>query len=127
MSPAAATAVTLTHRRIALRPNRPGAAFTLVLLGQWLAAYNYNNNLAYLLAYLLAGVALVATLHAYRNLAGLEICLVPPAPGFAGDRAVWRLELRNPTGQPRRALTVGLGAAPRWPWKWRRAPPGSRP
>jgi len=26
MSPAAATAVTLTHRRIALRPSRPGAA-----------------------------------------------------------------------------------------------------
>jgi len=81
--------LTLDHRRIYIFPNRHGLLFLVVLGAMLLGAVNYNNNLAFLLVFLLGGITLVGLLHTYRNLYGL------PRPTASGDRLVF---CRKPAG-----------------------------
>jgi len=51
-------AVTLNHRRIFILPTKRGLGFALLLLLLLLIAFVYNNNLVYLLTFLLASIFL---------------------------------------------------------------------
>jgi uncharacterized protein (DUF58 family) len=104
--------VTLGTRSIYILPTRHGLVFTLVLLALLIAAVNYANALAYLLTFLLIGMAIVSTLHTQRNLLGLEITATGGDPVFAGEVAHFRLCVRN-AGPARRALLVDTGHPPR--------------
>jgi uncharacterized protein (DUF58 family) len=105
--------IVLSHRRIFTVPNKRGLALAGLLLVQWLAAINYNNNLGFVLTFLLGAVALLATLHGYRNLAGLRIQARRGKPVFAGERAGFELLVANPTPLPRYALWLkAKGAEP---------------
>jgi len=77
--------------------------FLAVLLVMLLGAINYNNNLAFMLVFLLGGIALVGLLHTYRNLHGLALLSAAVEPVFAGDVAVFTFLLR-PGGRQRTAL-----------------------
>lgn len=87
--------VVLHRKRIYILPTRHGLFFVALLFVMLLGALNYNNNLALLLTYLLGGLLLMATLHTYRNLAGLEITSCRAEPVFAGDNARIKLTLKN--------------------------------
>src|SRR5688572_18656645 len=58
-----------TQRRIFILPSRSGALLGLTLGLMLLGCINYNLGLGYVLTFLLAGVATVALLHTFRNLA----------------------------------------------------------
>jgi len=103
--------VPLTHRRIFILPSRRALGLGVLLALQWLAAMNYNNNLAYLLIFLLAATALVSVLHTYRNLAHLTVRAGPGTPAFAGGAAVFEYAVENPSGLPRRAVRLRLDSA----------------
>lgn len=102
-SPGAVTE--LAQRDIYILPTRHGLLFALLLLVMLLGAMNYNNSLGFLLTFLLASLAIVSILHAYRDLAGLRIEGVRAEPVFAGQDALFRVTLNNPTAAMRRALT----------------------
>lgn len=78
----------------------------VILLG----AINYDNALGYLLTFLLSGLVLVAMLHTYRNLAGLEFMGVRSAPVFVGELAHFACHIENESHLVRLAITAG-----RWP------------
>ena len=59
------------------------------------AALNYSNSLALLLAFLLAGFALVAMHECHRNLLGLSLLEAAAPPLFAGSIGTLRLTLQN--------------------------------
>lgn len=59
------------------------------------AALNYSNSLALLLAFLLAGFALVAMHECHRNLLGLSLLEAAAPPLFAGSTGTLRLTLQN--------------------------------
>ncbi len=106
--------IVLDRRRVFILPSRYGWMFALVLLALWLGAVNYNNGLAYALAFLLGGLGTVSILHTWRNLAGLRVSAGRCPPVFAGEPARFQLRLDNP-GQLRHALAVQVAThTPVW-------------
>jgi uncharacterized protein (DUF58 family) len=75
---------------------------------QILVSTNYNNNLGFMLAFLLACTAVLGILHGFRNLAGIGLTSGRAEPVFAGERAGFELFLDNPSNLPRIALQIGL-------------------
>ncbi len=87
--------VTLDQRRIFIFPSRYGWFYTVVLLSVLLAAINYENNLAFALAFLLVSLFVVAILHTYSNLSGLTIRAGRTKAAFAGEDAEFDVILRR--------------------------------
>jgi uncharacterized protein (DUF58 family) len=97
----------LGRRRIRLLPTRYGVVFSIALAAMLLGAANHNNNFAFLMTFLLAGIGLAGLFFGHRNLSGLEIQAVAGTPVFAGQKAVFTVSLRNPAGS-RRSLEAAV-------------------
>lgn len=69
-----------------------------------LIAFVYNNNLAYLLAFLLASIFFITILHSYRSLSGLVLRPGQSSPVFAGQAASFIIHIDNPTNKDRLQL-----------------------
>lgn len=80
---------TLRKSRLQIRPTRYGIVFILLLLGMFAGSINYNNNLGFLLTFLLASMAFVSIAHTYKNISGLTIVSSRVEPVFAGQQAVF--------------------------------------
>ena len=102
--------VRLNRRRIYILPTRSGAVFAFFLLAMLVAAINYTNNLAFLLTFLLGSISILSAIHAYANLAGLEVESGRLFPAFCGDDARLQLFFRA-GGRERRKVTVQAGPA----------------
>ncbi len=87
--------------RVYILPTGVGVVFTLMLLAMLLGAMNYNNNLAFALTFLLAGVGFISMHNCQRNLVGLELAFAGVEPVFAGDVARFRIALINPSRSAR--------------------------
>lgn len=79
--------IVLTQRRIFILPTRQGLALGLLLILMLLGDINYNLSLGYVLTFLLAMTAVMSMLHAFRNLAHLEICAGRVEAVFSGETA----------------------------------------
>src|SRR5690606_29439795 len=104
-----ARSVTLDQRRIFIFPSLPGLFFGLLLLLILLTAINYQNNMAYAVAFLLATLFVIAILHTYANLAGLTLHAVAATAAFPGQHSEFTVRLER----QRRAAHYGLRLA--WP------------
>ncbi|MDM8522601.1 DUF58 domain-containing protein [Desulfococcaceae bacterium HSG8] len=92
---------TLDRKRIYILPTRHGLLF-IIILGTMLAgSLNYNNNLGFLLTFLLGSMAFVSILHTFRNLSGIQVVSVRTTPVFANETAVFEFIVR--TTPPARA------------------------
>ncbi len=91
----------LNQRRIYIVPSRQGFGFALVLLMMLLGDINYNLSLGYVLTFLLATMAGLTMLYAFRNLAQLEIHAGYVEPVFAGEQAHFVFHFNNPGTLPR--------------------------
>lgn len=88
--------VTFNQRSIYIIPTRRGVAFAGVLVLMLLGDINYVLSLGYVLTFLLATMAVMSMLHAFRNLVKLEIRAGRAAPVFAGDNAEFLFHVHNP-------------------------------
>jgi uncharacterized protein (DUF58 family) len=86
----------LNQRRIYILPTRQGFGFAFVLVLMLLGNINYNLSLGYVLTFLLATAGGVSMLHAFRNMAQLEIHAGYVEPVFAGDQARFVFHFNNP-------------------------------
>lgn len=102
----------LGRKRIYILPTRSGLVFGGFLVAMLVAAINYTNNLAFLLTFLLGSIAIVSAIHAYANLAGLELEGARVLPAYCGREARVFLVLRA-GGRGRPALRVRVGACVR--------------
>lgn len=100
----------LSRRRIYILPTRAGTVFAFFLLTMLVAAINYTNNLAFLLTFLLGSISILSAIHAYANLAGLEVESGRLFPAFCGDDARLQLFFRA-GGRERRRISVRVGTA----------------
>jgi uncharacterized protein (DUF58 family) len=96
--------VTLNQRSIYIIPTRRGFAFAGVLVLMLLGDINYVLSLGYILTFLLASMAVMSMLHAFRNLVKLEIRAGRAEPVFAGDTAEFRFHVHNPGNLARYGL-----------------------
>ena len=89
--------VVLNQRRIYILPSRQGLGFALVLVLMLLGDINYDISLGYVLTFLLAMMAVMSMLFAFRNLAHLRIHAGHVAPVFAGESAQFVFHFDNPS------------------------------
>ena len=75
--------------------------FAVVLVVMLLGDINYNLSLGYVLTFLLAMMALLSLLYAFRNLAHLQIHAGHVAPVFAGESARFVFHFDNPSALAR--------------------------
>lgn len=98
--------VTLTQRRIYILPSRQGLGFAVVLMVMLLGDINYNLSLGYVLTFLLAMMAVMSMLYAFRNLAHLQIRAGHVAPVFAGEDARFVFHFDNLNALARHQLVL---------------------
>jgi len=67
----------------------------LILFAMLMGSINYNNNLGFLLVFLLGSITLISIIHTYRNLLGLTFLSASASPVFAGRTGRFRLMLRS--------------------------------
>ena len=87
--------VTLTQRRIFIIPTKQGFMLGFVLVLMLLGDINYNLSLGYVLTFLLTMMAVMSMLHAFRNLAHLEIRAGRADPVFSGETAHFIFHFNN--------------------------------
>jgi uncharacterized protein (DUF58 family) len=85
----------LASRRIYILPTGVGLVFGLMAFTMLLGSMNYNNNLSFVLTFLLTGIGFVAMHQCQRNLVGLEIAFAGVDPVFAGQAAEFRIAITN--------------------------------
>jgi len=83
--------ISLRKRMVFILPTRFGWLFILILLSMLAGSANYNNNLGFLLTFLLGSIAFVSMLHTFRNISGVKVISVNAKPVFAGKKALFRL------------------------------------
>lgn len=88
--------IVLTHRRIFILPTKRGLGFVVLIVLLLLIAFVYNNNLAYLLVFLLASIFFITILHSFKALAGLVLNQGHSQPAFAGESAGFDIVIDNP-------------------------------
>ena len=98
--------VTLNQRRIFILPTRQGFGFAVLLLVMLLGDVNYNLSLGYVLTFLLGTTAMMTMLHAFRNMAQLEIRAGRVDAVFAGEMAQFVFHFHNTSTLPRYGLNL---------------------
>ncbi|MGZ5008183.1 MAG: DUF58 domain-containing protein [Methylobacter sp.] len=101
-------AVVLNHRRIFILPSLRGLGFVLLIVVLFLVAFVYNNNLAYMLTFLLASIFFVTILQTYKSLAGLVVQHGRTKSVFVGEAAGFDILINNPADQERSHLQLTL-------------------
>ncbi|HET9337864.1 MAG TPA: DUF58 domain-containing protein [Casimicrobiaceae bacterium] len=92
-APADGERVVLRHSRIYILPSRRGWTMIGTLAIMLLTSLNYALSLGFLVTFALAGLVAAALLHAFRNLAGIEIRPLSASETFAGGRIAFTLSL----------------------------------
>ncbi|MDP2804399.1 MAG: DUF58 domain-containing protein [Gallionellaceae bacterium] len=105
--------VVLNQRRIYILPTRQGIGFAIVLVLMLLGDINYNLSLGYTLTFLLATAGGMSMLHAFRNMAQLEIHAGYVEPVFVGEDASFVFHFNNPGTLSRYQLQLHDDAAHR--------------
>jgi len=90
-----ARSVILNQKRLFIFPSRVGFFFGLCLLVMLLAAINFQNNLSYALTFLLATLFIIAVLHTFANLSGLQVRAVRAQPAYPGQQTEFELKVER--------------------------------
>ncbi len=81
--------------RVYILPTGVGLVFGLMAFAMLLGSMNYNNNLSFVLTFLLIGVGFVAMHQCQRNLVGLELSFAGTDPVFSGQTIRFRIAISN--------------------------------
>ncbi|RLA19018.1 MAG: DUF58 domain-containing protein, partial [Gammaproteobacteria bacterium] len=103
-----AKSIALNYRNIYILPTRRGLGFVMLIALLLLIAFIYNNNLVYLLSFLLASLFFIAILHTVKSLQGLVVSKGHNAPVYVGEFAASKIIINNPTSVARYSVQVGL-------------------
>ena len=99
-------AVVIDNSHLYILPSRQGLLFAVVLLVMLIGSINYNNNMGFMLTFLLGSLATVSILHSYRNLKGVTLRAGRNPPVFAGEYAKILVHVDNTGRMPRHLLTL---------------------
>ena len=98
----------LNNRRVYILPTKQGLVFAILLFAMLLGSINYNNNLGYILTFLLASLTVVTIFMTYRNMLFLRIGPAMSIPFFAGKRATIPVQIDNQHYSSRFAIEYHL-------------------
>ncbi|MCG7199528.1 DUF58 domain-containing protein [Marinobacter pelagius] len=78
------------QKNIFILPTGAGVVFGILLLVMLITGINYQNSLIYLTTFLLGALFVGAMHQTHRNLSGLQLTVMQPGEGFAGDEVPYR-------------------------------------
>ncbi len=96
----------LRPTRVYILPTGVGLVFGLMSLAMLLGSMNYNNNLSFVMTFLLAGLGLVSMHQCQRNLVDLELRFAGIHPVFAGQPASFRISVTNESRHRRHGIAL---------------------
>jgi len=99
--------ITLDLKRIFVFPTITSAALLLAIILLFLMGVNFQNTLIYALSFWLLALIVISIFMTYRNLSGLTVRTVQSSPCFAGEKAVFELEVSCPEDQKKSAIYLG--------------------
>ena len=94
----------LRPRRVYIVPTGVGLVFALTTFTMLLGSMNYNNNLSFVLTFMLVGLGFVSMHQCQRNLVGLELRFAGTDSVFAGQSALFRIAVTNHAKNARRRI-----------------------
>lgn len=100
--------IRLNYRRIYILPTQRGLGFVMLITLLLLIAFIYNNNLVYLLCFLLASLFFITILHTVKSIEGLVIRKGQNANIFAGEFAQNSLLIENSANTTRYSVELGF-------------------
>ncbi len=99
--------ITLNIRRIFVIPTKVSLGLLVTLGVLFLMAINFQNSLIYALTFWLLALIVISIFFTYRNLAGVTLRAIHSNACFAGEKAVFEIELSCPDNQKKSAIFVG--------------------
>lgn len=87
--------VLLRSGRIYILPTGVGVIFGIMTFAMLLGSMNYNNNLSFLLTFILISIGFVSMHQCQRNLVGLELSFAGTDAVFAGQALQFRIAVHN--------------------------------
>jgi len=100
------TVTRLRPGRVYILPTGVGLVFGLMVFAMLMGSMNYNNNLSFVLTFILAGLGFVAMHQCQRNLVGLELSFAGVEPVFAGQAAQFRVAITNHSKNARHGIRL---------------------
>ncbi len=104
-----ASSTVLRPGRVYILPTGVGLVFGLMAFAMLLGSMNYNNNLSFILTFLLIGIGFVAMHQCQRNLVGLELSFAGTDPVFAGQAIRFRIAVSNQSKNARYGIRIYHG------------------
>jgi uncharacterized protein (DUF58 family) len=92
--------------RVYILPTGVGLVFATMAFAMLLGSMNYNNNLSFLLTFMLIGIGFVAMHQCQRNLVNLELSFAGTEPVFAGQAAMFRIAVTNRSKSARQRIRL---------------------
>jgi len=99
--------ITLGIKRIFIIPTLISGALFIAMGILLLMAINFQNSLIYGLAFWLLALIVISIFFTYRNLSGVTFKAMQSMPCFAGEKAVFELDVSCPKNQKKSAISVG--------------------
>ena len=96
----------IRHQRLYIFPTWYGLAYIVTVLTLLIGSLNYQLSLGFFFAFLLIGIAHAVLLRSYANLLGLEISTSSTEAVFAGENALFPINLHNIKQQPRSGIEI---------------------
>jgi uncharacterized protein (DUF58 family) len=98
--------VIIKPRSIYILPTRQGMLLAFILLLMLAGSINYGSNLGHLITFLLGGIWLSTIIHTWRNLLGLSLRPGQTTPVFAGQTALFQIQVSNHSSLSRYAISL---------------------
>jgi len=92
--------------RVYILPTGIGLVFAFMTFAMLMGSMNYNNNLSFVLTFILAGLGFVSMHQCQRNLVGLELSFAGVEPVFAGQSALFRIAITNHSRKARNGIML---------------------
>ncbi len=96
----------LDHRRLYILPSKAGFGFLGLVFALWILGTNYENNLVFILCFLLLAMFIVSIHVTHGTLSGLRVKMVRAQSVFAGDAAAVELCFSQPRARRREQIAV---------------------
>ena len=101
-----ASSTTLKPGRVYILPTGVGLVFAIMTFAMLLGSMNYNNNLSFVLTFVLIGIGFVSMHQCQRNLVGLDLTYAGAEPVFAGQAIQFRIAVKNSSRNTRHGILL---------------------
>ncbi len=100
--------INLEQRSTYILPTKAGFLLMFIIMLMMIASTNYQNNLAFLLTFLISSISVVSIVFTFKNLQGLQFELGKNHSVFAGELLHYNFYLTSQSNSPHSGIGVGF-------------------